>query len=72
MTLSEIGAACQQYAANLQFEVDFKQSDYEGQIIDWIHEARKQTAGMVMNLAALSTSSDLDSGSAEDLSRPHN
>jgi 3-dehydroquinate dehydratase-2 len=57
MTLSEIGAACEQYASNLQLQVDFKQSNYEGQIIEWIHEARKQTIGIVINPAALSTSS---------------
>ena len=33
------------------------QSNWEGQIIDWIHEAREQAAGIIINPAALTHTS---------------
>jgi len=32
--------------------VDFKQSNHEGVLIDWIHEARTTAAGLIMNPGA--------------------
>jgi len=37
--------------------VDFRQSNHEGQLVDWIHEARKTKAGIVFNPAAFSFTS---------------
>ncbi len=37
-TLADVGKLCTDAAANLGLDVDFKQSNHEGQLIDWIHE----------------------------------
>ncbi|MFV0245451.1 MAG: type II 3-dehydroquinate dehydratase [Qingshengfaniella sp.] len=38
-------------------EIVMKQSNWEGQLVDWIHEARHKAAGIVINPAALSHTS---------------
>ena len=38
-TLADVEELCRQQAGKLGLEVDFRQSNGEGQIIDWIHEA---------------------------------
>jgi 3-dehydroquinate dehydratase-2 len=37
--------------------VDFRQSNHEGELVDWIHEARLNHAGIVINPAAYSHTS---------------
>ena len=37
-TLADVEKLCTDAAAELSLDVDFKQSNYEGQLIDWIHE----------------------------------
>jgi len=37
-TLADVQEMCRQEAGKLGLEVEFKQSNHEGQIIDWIHE----------------------------------
>jgi 3-dehydroquinate dehydratase II len=37
-TLADVEKLCSDAAAELSLDVDFKQSNYEGQLIDWIHE----------------------------------
>jgi 3-dehydroquinate dehydratase-2 len=56
-TLADIEAACRAAAAELELEVRFEQSNAEGAIIDWIHEARGTAAGIVINPAALTHTS---------------
>jgi 3-dehydroquinate dehydratase II len=38
-------------------ELDFRQSNYEGELIDWIQEARKVAAGLIINGAGLTYTS---------------
>jgi 3-dehydroquinate dehydratase-2 len=38
-TLADVAEMCRQEAGKLGLDVDFRQSNHEGQIIDWIHEA---------------------------------
>src|SRR6266851_452627 len=38
-TLAEVADMCRREAAELGLEVTFRQSNHEGQLIDWIHEA---------------------------------
>ena len=51
-TLADVDRACTTLAAELGVEVDFRQSNHEGQLIDWIHEARGSASGIVINPAA--------------------
>jgi 3-dehydroquinate dehydratase-2 len=38
-TLADVEKLCRDAAASLGLDVEFKQSNHEGQLIDWIHEA---------------------------------
>ncbi len=38
-TLADVEKLCREEAGRLGLDVDFKQSNYEGQLIEWIHEA---------------------------------
>ncbi|MFC5698963.1 type II 3-dehydroquinate dehydratase [Pseudomonas sp. GCM10022186] len=51
-TLADIAALCGRTAAGLGFEVDFRQTNHEGELIDWIHQARGRCAGILINPAA--------------------
>ena len=51
-TLAEIEAMCRKAAAGRPLE--FRQSNAEHQIVDWIHEAIDGGAGIVINPAGLS------------------
>lgn len=52
-TLDDVKAICEGRAAELGLEVDFRQTNDEGQLVDWIQEARTAAAGIVINPAAL-------------------
>jgi 3-dehydroquinate dehydratase-2 len=61
-TLADVEAMCVEAGAALALEVEFKQSNHEGQIIDWIHElgARVKAGtsiGLVLNPGALTHTS---------------
>jgi 3-dehydroquinate dehydratase-2 len=51
-TLSDIEDACLERAAALGLTVDFRQSNHEGQLVDWIQEARQTADGIVLNAGA--------------------
>ena len=54
-TLKEIEAICRKAAGKRP--VEFRQSNAESQLIDWIHEAIDQGAGIVINPAGLTFTS---------------
>jgi len=56
-TLEEIEKRCQRAAGSLGLEIRFLQSNHEGQLIDWVHEARKAADGIVINPAGYSFTS---------------
>jgi 3-dehydroquinate dehydratase-2 len=56
-TLADIEAACAERAGELGLEIDFRQSNHEGQIVDWIQEARQGSDGVVINPAGLTHTS---------------
>lgn len=56
-TLADVEAECRRVASQHRLEVEFRQSNAEFQIIDWIHEARERAAGMVINPAAFTHTS---------------
>lgn len=51
-TLDDVANLCREAAGRLGLEVDFRQSNAEHQLIDWIHEARTRVDGIVINPAA--------------------
>jgi 3-dehydroquinate dehydratase-2 len=56
-TLASIEARCHERAARLGLEVEFRQSNHEGVLIDWIQEHRKISAAMLINAAGLTFTS---------------
>lgn len=56
-TLEDVKASCSKVAAEFQLDVKLFQSNHEGQIIDWVHEAREVAAGIIINPAALTHTS---------------
>ncbi len=51
-TLADIEKLCRATAKRYGLAVEFRQSNHEGTIIDWIHEARAEhAAGLVINPA---------------------
>ena len=55
-TLADVEALAQAACAP-GFDIDAKQSNWEGQLIDWIHEARGKAVGIVINPGAFTHTS---------------
>ncbi|MCG8510227.1 MAG: type II 3-dehydroquinate dehydratase [Rhodospirillales bacterium] len=51
-TLTDIESSSAQKAKSLGLDIDFRQSNSEGTLIDWIHEAREKHDGIVINAGA--------------------
>lgn len=51
-TPADIEALCRRTAAEHGLEVEFRQTNHEGELIDWIHQARGRHAGILINPAA--------------------
>ena len=56
-TLKDIENDCLQAGADLGFAVEFRQSNHEGVLVDWLHEAGERAAGVVINPGAYSHTS---------------
>jgi 3-dehydroquinate dehydratase-2 len=57
-TLGDVEALCRKTAESHGFAVEFRQSNREGELIDWIHEARAQkAAGIIINAGGYSHTS---------------
>ena len=56
-TLAQIEQRCRDDCTRLGLALTFRQSNYEGQLVDWIHEARDTAQGIVINPAGLSFTS---------------
>ena len=55
--LTDVEALCRESAAAHHLELDFRQTNHEGVLVDWIHEAgaavkRGDAVGLVLNAAA--------------------
>jgi len=52
-TLQDIAVACREKAEELGLEIDFRQTNHEGELVDWVQEAaRTKAAGIIINAAA--------------------
>jgi 3-dehydroquinate dehydratase-2 len=56
-TLAEIENLCHEAGRRLGMSVDFRQSNHEGVLVDWIQEAREAAKGIVLNGGALTHTS---------------
>jgi 3-dehydroquinate dehydratase-2 len=57
-TLKDVEAICRQAGKAHGFEIEFRQSNIEGEIVGWFHEAAaKDAAGVVINPAGYTTTS---------------
>ena len=51
-TLVDIEAACRERAKDLGMMVEFRQSNTEGELVDWVQEAGRSFDGLVVNAGA--------------------
>ena len=52
-TLADVEKLCRATAQRFDLSVEFRQSNHEGEIVDWIQQAgRQQAAGIVLNAGA--------------------
>ena len=51
-TLSDMEDLCRAHAIGLGLQVEFRQSNHEGDLVTWIQEARGRAAGLVINAGA--------------------
>jgi 3-dehydroquinate dehydratase II len=51
-TLADIEVLCKAEGEKLGFAVDFRQSNHEGDLVDWIHEAGDVAVGIAINAGA--------------------
>ncbi len=56
-TLEDIRADCTRMADELGFELFFAQSNAEHEMVEWVHDAFRQSAAVVINPAGLSFNS---------------
>lgn len=56
-TLTDIEEACRRHGAALGLTVLCRQTNHEGVLIDWIHQARTEAAGIIINPGAYSHTS---------------
>ena len=53
-TLEDVETMCREWASELGHDLDFRQTNDEGQLIDWLQDARSGADGVVLNPAGLS------------------
>jgi 3-dehydroquinate dehydratase II len=51
-TLASVEAACRAKAKALGFDMEFRQTNIEGELVNHIHDARGKAAGIVINAGA--------------------
>jgi 3-dehydroquinate dehydratase-2 len=56
-TLDDIAGDCRKAGEALGVAIDFRQSNHEGDLVDWIHEAGEKAGGIVINPGAYSHTS---------------
>ncbi len=51
-SLADIEADCRKAGEELGLAIDFRQSNHEGFLVDWLHEAADKADGVVLNAGA--------------------
>jgi 3-dehydroquinate dehydratase-2 len=50
-TLAEIRERCEAKAGSLGFSIDFRQTNFEGELVESVHQARQEACGIIINPA---------------------
>jgi 3-dehydroquinate dehydratase II len=69
-TLADIHAATVRHAAGHGLTIEFRQSNHEGALIDWLQEARTRAGGVILNAAGFSHTSVAILDACRALDRP--
>jgi 3-dehydroquinate dehydratase-2 len=56
-TLDDVKASLEERAKGLNVRVDFRQSNHEGELVDWIQEAMAKASAIIINAGAYSHTS---------------
>jgi 3-dehydroquinate dehydratase II len=56
-TLADVETLCRARAERHGLVIAFRQSNHEGDLVDWLQEAREQAAGIIINPAGFTTTS---------------
>jgi 3-dehydroquinate dehydratase II len=56
-TLEDLQARCDRKAQSLGFDVVFRQSNHEGELVSWVQEARAEAVGLIVNAGAFTHTS---------------
>lgn len=56
-TLADVERAVRRHAGTLGLDVEFRQSNHEGDLVTWIQEARDKACGILLNAGALTHTS---------------
>ena len=51
-TLADVEARCRAHAGALGLGVEFRQTNIEGELVSWTHEAREKACGIAVNAGA--------------------
>jgi 3-dehydroquinate dehydratase II len=51
-TLADVETRCGEKAKALGFSIEFRQTNLEGELVNWIHEAREKASGIILNAGA--------------------
>lgn len=51
-TLSDVEEACRQEADGCKVAIEFRQTNHEGVLVDWVQEARHAAKGLLLNAGA--------------------
>jgi 3-dehydroquinate dehydratase-2 len=51
-TLADVKVRCEKAAKSHDLKIDFRQSNIEGELVNWIQEARGQAQGIIINAGA--------------------
>jgi 3-dehydroquinate dehydratase-2 len=56
-TLADVERRCAARAKSHGYDITFQQSNHEGQLVDWIQEARRKALGIIINAGAFTHTS---------------
>ena len=56
-TLSDLQNVCRESADHHSLQIDFRQTNHEGELVEWIQQAKDKASALIINAAAFTHSS---------------